>query len=197
MERAAGSLEQLEARLAEARLALARRAELAERAGAAERALQLARMGRDGEEADGLLLGEEGDGEGPPGGEEGAGAGRRLSDTILHRLTALGLAQGPSTDPRGPGGPRRTGAPERALPTQGDAHARSHVDAVGERAIAVLEGLGRNGDPTAELREVYPSYGVQVEEALADERIPAARRRTVRRYFESIRPEADREEEPR
>ena len=64
-------------------------------------------------------------------------------------------------------------------------------------AVAALEGLGRSGDPSEALREVYPRYGVDAEEALASERIPAARRRTVRRYFESIRPDQDREEVPR
>lgn len=197
MQQASQALEQMEAELAEARIMLARRARLAERAGDAERALQMARMGRDGEgdEADAMMLGEHG-----RGGEDAEGpspGGRALSATIMNRLTALGLAQGPSDDPRGPGGPRRTGAPQPRLDPQGDAHARSQVDGVGEQAIAVLEGLGRNGDPTTELRDVYPTYGVQVEEALADERVPAARRRTVRRYFESIRPDADREEEPR
>ncbi|MCB9598133.1 MAG: hypothetical protein H6719_35800 [Sandaracinaceae bacterium] len=195
MEQAARALERMEAQLAETRMALLRQANLAEEAERAERALQLGRMGRGDEEPDAMMLG--GDEPGAEGAPMPGEGGRQLSETLMNRLTALGLARGPSDDPRGTGGRSRTGRARAALPTHGDALTRSEVNGVGERAIAALEGLGANGEPTTELRDVFPSYGVQVEEALADERVPAARRRTVRRYFESIRPDADEEEEPR
>ncbi|MBX3272646.1 MAG: hypothetical protein KF729_20465 [Sandaracinaceae bacterium] len=201
LEGAAGALDQLEDALAEARSALARRASLDALAAEVERTLQLARLGREtdeGEDADAFLDPRRGSG-GPPseGASSGTGA-RPLSAAILDRLTALGLAEGPTVSPRGSGGgPRRTGRPERAVPVERAAHAPSHVERAGTRAVAALEGLGRSGDPSEALREVYPSYGVDAEEALASERIPAARRRTVRRYFESIRPDQDREEVPR
>jgi len=195
LDRAASALERLEAQNAEERTSLARQASVAERAASAERALQLARMGRDGDGngdgRSGLQAGRDGDQSGRPGGESFAasgGSGRTLSATLMNRLAALGLAQSPAVTSGG-GGRSRRGPSRASLTPQSDSHARSIVSGVGGQAVAALEGLGTNGEPTTEYREVFPSYGVRVEEALADERIPAARRATVRRYFESIRPD--------
>jgi hypothetical protein len=59
----------------------------------------------------------------------------------------------------------------------------------GERAVQAIHGLGRGGEAPAAYREVFPSYDAAAEEGIADERIPAARRDAVRRYFQAIRPD--------
>lgn len=167
-------------------------ARLLERAGLLERAVQLARLGESGEpgeRGEGMAFGEPGsaDGVGQPG--SGAGDTRGLAEGLAARLAALGLAEGPPGVGHGPGqrgSDRRT---ERSgLPTHGDVHARSQVRE-GERAVGVLRGLGQNAEAEREYADVYPSYGAVAEDALADERIPAARREAIRRYFEAIRPE--------
>jgi len=203
MQQVARALERREGDAGEARTAMLRRAALARSAAETERALQRARMGRRGDQdADATMAGEPGQGDRPGGQGEPGGQGRQLSASILNRLTALGLARGPGTGSGTQGGganPRR-GRAREGLDAQREVHARSQVrEGVGERAVAALEGLGSDGEPTTEYRDVFPSYGVQVEEALGDEHIPAARRRTVRRYFESIRPDdpASTAEEPR
>lgn len=196
LDRLAAQLRRMEGALERGRATRARVAGVSEQAEALARALQRARMGQDGESGEGasMAAGEgegdgEGQGEGTPGGE-----GRTLSAAIANRLAALGLARSPATS--GPGGSLRArGRALDALPTHGDAHARSQVNGEGREAIAAVAGVGANGEPTTEYRDVYPSYGVRVEEALSDERIPAARRRVVRRYFESIRPDAPGEPE--
>jgi tetratricopeptide (TPR) repeat protein len=200
MEEAARALEEAAARserLSEERERAMRDAEalarLLERAGTLERAMQLARLGESGEALAGLSMSlGDGEGEGEGGTETGAG-GRGLAEGLAARLAALGLAEGPPGVGHGPGrrgGDRRT---DRAgLPTHGDVHARSQVRE-GERAVGVLEGLGQNADAERGYADVYPSYGAVAEDALANERVPAARREAVRRYFEAIRPGAERD----
>jgi hypothetical protein len=58
----------------------------------------------------------------------------------------------------------------------------------GPRAILAIRGLGKGTDPPKEYHDVFPAYDTLVEEGLNDDRIPAARRHAVRRYFQSIRP---------
>lgn len=180
-------------RLAEARERASREGEalarLLERAGLLERAVQLARLGEsgEGETGEGMAFGAgEGEGAGEPGGEDNA---RGLAEGLAARLAALGLAEGPPGVSHGPGGRGSDRRTERSgLPTHGDVHARSQVRE-GERAVGVLRGLGRNAEAEREYADVYPSYGAVAEDALSDERIPAARREAIRRYFEAIRPE--------
>jgi hypothetical protein len=74
------------------------------------------------------------------------------------------------------------------LEASGAARAAAQVTE-GERAVQAIRGLGRGEQAPGSYREVFPTYDAQIEEGLADERIPAARRAVVRRYFESIRPE--------
>ncbi|MCU0672094.1 MAG: hypothetical protein MUE69_04805 [Myxococcota bacterium] len=195
-EDAARALEEAAARadqLSEARERAAREGEalarLLERAGLLERAVQLARLGEAGEPGEGMALGE-GEGEGAGGGEPGGeGNARSLAEGLAARLAALGLAEGPPGVSHGPGGRGSDRRTERSgLPTHGDVHARSQVRE-GERAVGVLRGLGRNAEAEREYADVYPSYGAVAEDALSDERIPAARREAIRRYFEAIRPE--------
>jgi tetratricopeptide (TPR) repeat protein len=182
----ADRLSEARERAASAGEALAR---LLERAGLLERAVQLARLGEagEGEPGEGMAFRDgEGEGAGEPGGE---GSARGLAEGLAARLAALGLAEGPPGVSHGPGGRGSDRRTERSgLPTHGDVHARSQVRE-GERAVGVLRGLGRNAEAEREYADVYPSYGAVAEDALSDERIPAARREAVRRYFEAIRPE--------
>ena len=46
----------------------------------------------------------------------------------------------------------------------------------------------QRGDDGRAFRDVFPSYESAVEDGLKDERVPAARRGAVRRYFSAIRP---------
>lgn len=191
----AQELARLERALEEGRVALAREGRVAEAAGRLERALQRQRLGREGESDAGAGearegLARAGSESGGREGSEGSGAGRQLSSAIANRLAALGLARAPSAGTLDQGSNPRRGRALDALPAHGESHARSQVSGSGGQAIAAVRGLGADGTPTTEYRDVYPTYGVQVEEALADERIPASRRRVVRRYFESIRPGA-------
>lgn len=184
LERAAQALERMGVSLEEARAALARQAQLHQAAGELERALQRGQLGQGEGEAEAWMEGEGGQ-EG-----EGQGEGRTLSSALSDRLAALGLAQSPGIA-RGGGSSRSRGRPAPGLAPARDLRSPSEIrgDGVGPRAVAAVRGMGANGEPTTEYRDVYPAYGVRVEEALADERIPPARRRVVRRYFESIRPE--------
>ena len=191
LERAAARAARLgEARAREARAAEAL-ARLLERAGALERAVQLAMMGRDGEgegEGPGLALGDGAGGEGA--GEGGQDARRGLAAGLAARLAALGLAEGPAAA-GGPGrrGPGSGSARASGLEARGDLHARS-VIREGERAVQALRGLGAGGEAETGYADVYPGYGAIAEEALAREDVPAARRAAVRAYFEAIRPGA-------
>ncbi|MBX3252286.1 MAG: hypothetical protein KF901_34250, partial [Myxococcales bacterium] len=151
-----------------------------------------------GDDALAALNGAPGDGSGPSVGDglgagDGPGDSGGLSSALAARLAALGLAEGPSgASPGRGGGPGgANGRPARGgLEPTGDVHARSVVRE-GEQAVQVLEGLGRNAEAQQTYAELYPSYGAVAEEALASPRIPAARRETIRRYFEAIRPGAE------
>jgi hypothetical protein len=203
-QRAASMEEQRSAMAAEAMAV----AEMLERSGALERAIQMALLGRegsgksggkgdgkgDGKGEDGLGLGDErgsGDkgGDGRKGGDGNATAALRAA--IMARLAAMG-ATDPDGDPgtgSGPHIPDRKRARREALVASGSLQAPSQVNE-GERAIQALKGLGRGTEPPASYREVFPAYDAAAEEGMADERIPAARRGAVRRYFRSIRPDA-------
>jgi hypothetical protein len=112
-----------------------------------------------------------------------------LRRALAERLAALGASEGgnPSVA-RGPGHiPERPGAVREGMDVEEGMHARSQVGE-GQRAAAAVRGLGENGEPTSEYRDVFPSYDAMAEEAVDDESVPAARRGAVRRYFESIRP---------
>lgn len=169
-------------------------AEMLERSGMLERAVQAAMLGREGEgqgeKGEGLAKGEgEGEkGEGKRGGKPGAGA--ELRAAILARLVAMGAAEPKSFDQPGTG-PHladRQRSKRAALPVEGSIKAPSQMGD-GPRAIQAVQGLGRGTEPPKEYREVFPSYDAAAEEGLADERVPAQRRAAVRRYFQAIRPE--------
>ncbi|HEU4404198.1 MAG TPA: hypothetical protein VFS43_02725, partial [Polyangiaceae bacterium] len=130
--------------------------------------------------------------EGEGGGLAAAPAGSGDKGASLRaRLAALGLSrQGQGQGGPGPGGghvepPKTEG--RKGLEPSGTVHARSAVGE-GERAVKALAGLGRGAKNAPAYKEVFPSYDAAAEEGLADERIPAARRAAVRRYFEAIRP---------
>ncbi|MCU0685986.1 MAG: hypothetical protein MUF34_27700 [Polyangiaceae bacterium] len=165
-----------------------------------------ARSGREGSmagqvaallQAAEMLEGKLGAGPGP--GETGSGepnAGLLLpggsgdkAASLRARLAALGLGR-PGAGGPGPGGGHVTPPPvegRKGLEPTGSVRARSAVGE-GERAVKALAGLGRGARRAPAYKEVFPSYDAAVEEGLSDERIPAARRTAVRRYFESIRP---------
>ena len=189
MEEAAARSEQLRAERERMQAQARALARLLERAGMLERDVQLAMMGREPGEQGQMMMAE---GEGQEG-QQGEGDGRRgLAEGLAARLAAMGLAEQPGRPggrEGGTAGSRRTGPAREGLDTHGDLHARSQVRE-GERAVQVLEGLGRNGEAETQYSDVYPSYGAIAEDALASEDVPAARREAVRRYFELIRPQA-------
>ncbi len=129
---------------------------------------------------------EGGDGAEPGRGKEPGGAG-------TNKAASKGPDDPSGTPGAGPGGGDRTpGAEQRRVKVSGDLQARTDVRE-GERAVSVLEGMGRGGDPKA-YREIFPSYDTVVEDGLREDTVPAARRPVVRRYFSSIRPGTDEEE---
>jgi hypothetical protein len=171
-------------------------ADMLERSGMLERAVQAAMLGREGEGQGEKGEKGEGKGEGQGQGEKGEGqggkpgAGAELRAAILARLVAMGAAETKSFDQPG-SGPHiadRQRSKRAALPVEGAIKAPSQVGE-GPRAIQAMQGLGRGTEPPKEYREVFPSYDAAAEEGLADERVPAARRAAVRRYFQAIRPE--------
>ncbi|MCB9621173.1 MAG: hypothetical protein H6724_17165 [Sandaracinus sp.] len=189
LEEAAARSERLAAERERATREAEALARLLERAGVLERAMQLARLGESGDPA-AMLPMAMGEGESPGEGRgQGEGGTRGLAEGLAARLAALGLAEGPPGVGHGPGQRGTDRRTERSgLPVTRDLHAHSDVRE-GERAVTVLQGLGRNADAEQGYADVYPSYGAVAEDALADERVPAARREAVRRYFEAIRPE--------
>lgn len=136
----------------------------------------------------------EGSGAGSASGEKGGGsAASALRRAILARLAAVGVAAAPeegsgASNGSGPHMPDRHRSKRSAIAVSGAIHAPSQVGE-GPRAIQAINGLGRGTEPPAAYREVFPTYDAAAEEGLADERIPAARRASVRRYFKAIRPE--------
>ncbi len=152
-------------------------ARIAEGASELDRSMHAA---RSGEPRGGARPGEGGSGD---RGERGEGAGRSNAGT---RSGSEASGQ-PGT---GPGqGDRRPGPEARRLKVDGDLQARTDVRA-GERAVSVIEGMGRGDEPRA-YREIFPAYDTVVEDGLREDHVPAARRPTVRRYFSSIRPSAE------
>lgn len=204
-EEAARRLEEAAARAAElerAREASQREAEaiarMLEAAGVLSQAMQMAMAGESGQRGEramsmGLAMMGEGEGEGEGQGQ-GQGQGKMGSSTALARalalrMAALGLGGDPSGRPgTGPEGHADNWGKSRpGLPVKGSLRARAQVSE-GELAVTAIKGMGRNAEPTKEYRDVYPSYAALAEEAMGDEVVPAAQRRVVRRYFESIRP---------
>lgn len=201
-ERAA-AMEQARAEAAAEAMAIA---EMLDRSGELERAIQLAMLGREGQgesegqgegqgQGKGQGQGADGkDGEGTGKGDGGKPGGRAaaLRRAILARLAAMGAGDAPQDHDGSPGSgphqPDRQRSKRAALPVQGSMRAPGQVGE-GPRAIQAISGLGKGTEPPAEYREVFPTYDAAVEEGLADERIPAQRRAAVRRYFQSIRPE--------
>jgi hypothetical protein len=199
LEQAAARAEAMAEARAEAMAEAMAIAEMLERSGALERAIQMAMLGKggsgeEGKDGQAFSMGGEMDGDmgdDPKGSGKGGkpGAGEELRRAILARLAAMGME--PSGEPgHGPEPhvPDRGNARREALPSNGSMRAPSQVTD-GERAIQAIKGLGKGSDPPAGYREVFPSYDAAAEEGLADERIPARRRAAVRRYFQSIRPE--------
>lgn len=189
----AGAMEQARAEAAAEAMAIA---DMLEKSGALEHAIQMAMLGREGEgagreEGRGRAPGDGKGGEGDEGqGGKGSGA---LRSAILARLVALGMAGGePDGSGSGTGSsphiPDRHRAHRDPLAAAGSIRAPSQVGE-GARAIQAIHGLGRGSEPPASYREVFPSYDAAAEEGMADERIPAQRRSAVRRYFQTIRPE--------
>lgn len=190
MEEAAARSAQLQAERERMQAQAEALARLLERAGMLERDVQLAMMGREPGEAGQMMA----QGEGHEGSDgEGRDGRRGLAEGLAARLAAMGLAEQPGSPGTGRDdggrGSTRPGRTREGLEAHGDLHARSRVRE-GERAVQVLEGLGRNGEAETQYSDVYPSYGAIAEDALASEDVPAARREAVRRYFELIRPSA-------
>ena len=199
-ERASAMEQMREAAAAEAMAV----AEMLEKSGALERAIQMAMLGKEGsgqgDKGDGMAMLGEGqageNGEGQQGsGKDGkggkGGAGMQLRNAILARLAAMGMAaapEGATGEGSGPHIPDRHRGKHDPIAASGAVRAPSQVGE-GQRAIQAINGLGRGTEPPAAYREVFPSYDAAAEEGIADERIPAQRRAAVRRYFQAIRPE--------
>ena len=199
LDRAAERAEAMERERAEAAAEAQAIVEMLEKSGVLEEAIEMAMLGREGlglpGEGEGLAMGkgEGGEGEGgdKPGSGSGKGAGKKSLDlrrALASRLAAVGFGD-TSSSGRGASGsiPDRHRTKREALEIKASLRAPSEVGE-GERAIQAIQGLGKGSDPPKAYREVFPSYDAAVEEGLADERIPAARRAAVRKYFQSIRP---------
>ena len=131
------------------------------------------RAGAEGKEpSDG-----EGDGK---NGDKGKGGG-----PSKEKNSKDGKAQSPGAGGGGPGDREALQDPKR-LKLNGDLQARTDVRE-GEKAVSAIEGMGKGGDPKA-YQEIFPAYDTVVEDGLREDNVPAARRTTVRRYFQSIRP---------
>jgi hypothetical protein len=193
LEEAAAHAEAMDQARAEAAAEAAAIAEMLEKSGDLERAIEMAMLGKDGQgqDGDGMAMGEgDSGGQGDKDGNKpGKGnPGDSLRRALAARLMAMGMSGQPDTGTDGGGSiPDRKKSKRDALEAKGSIRAPSEVGE-GERAIQAIQGLGKGSDPPASYREVFPSYDAAVEEGLADERIPAARRMAVRKYFESIRP---------
>jgi hypothetical protein len=162
-------------------------AEMLERSGALERAIQMALLGREGK-GDKMALGK---GEGGKDGKGGNGEGNgELRAAIMARLAAMGLSDrsNDASNGSGPHIPDRHRSRREGLVATGSVRAPSQVTE-GARAIQAINGLGRGTNPPASYREVFPSYDAAAEEGIADEQIPAQRRAAVKRYFQAIRPD--------
>ncbi|MFS8070252.1 MAG: hypothetical protein ACMG6S_28140, partial [Byssovorax sp.] len=196
LDRAAERAEALERERAEAAAEAQAIVEMLEKSGLLEEAIEMAMLGREGRgspgEAEGLAMGEGGEGGGAkPGSGSGKGAGKKgldLRRALASRLAAVGFGDTSSSGRDASGSiPDRHRTKREALEIKQSQRAPSEVGE-GERAIQAIQGLGKGSDPPKAYREVFPSYDAAVEEGLADERIPAARRAAVRKYFQSIRP---------
>lgn len=172
-------------------------ARLSREASALDRALRAGMRGQPESRGDG-----EGEGEGE--GDEGQGSadksakagGKSGAKKQSGRGGAKEGADGEGAPTEGPGrGDRTPGAAARRIAVPGSLEARGDVRS-GERAVSAIQGLGR-GDEGRAFRDVFPSYESAVEDGLKDERVPAARRAAVRRYFSAIRPgDAPEEKKP-
>jgi hypothetical protein len=189
LEEAAARAEALETERREAQAQAEALVEMLESAGELERMVQRALLEQQGKGA-GDGDGKDGkSGQGKGGKGDGSGEGERgLRAALARRLSALGLRErGHGPDGSGAHIKDQGNSKRKRLKAGKDEHAPSQVSE-GGRAVAAIQGLGNNGEPTEEYRDVYPSYGAVAEEALTDEAVPAARRGAVRRYFEAIRP---------
>lgn len=198
LDQAAERAEAMERERAEAAAEAQAILEMLEKSGVLEEAIEMAMLGREGEgkpgEGEGLAMSKGGEGEGggdKPGSGSGKGAGKKgldLRRALASRLAAVGFGDTSSPGKDGSGSiPDRHRAKREAMEIKESLRAPSEVGE-GERAIQAIQGLGKGSDPPKAYREVFPSYDAAVEEGLADERIPAARRAAVRKYFQSIRP---------
>jgi hypothetical protein len=191
LEEAARRAEAMEEERAQAEAEAAALAEMLEKSGALEAAIQLALLGQEGP-GQGQSSGQPGEGRGQGANGRGAPGGSgegAFNRALAARLAALGMLDGRGGASRGGGSPsERPRVPGAAITPKGSVRAPSQVTE-GERAIQAIQGLGKGSEPPASYREVFPAYDAAVEEGIQDERIPAARRGAVRRYFQSIRPE--------
>ena len=90
-------------------------------------------------------------------------------------------------EPGGPGGggpdDDKPIAPRERIKLNGDLQARTDVRE-GEKAVSAIEGMGRRAGIRRTYKEIFPSYDTVVEDGLREDNVPAARRPTVRRYFQ-------------
>jgi hypothetical protein len=194
LDQAAERAEAMERERAEASAEAEAIAAMLEKSGLLEEAIEMALLGREGAgkpgEGEGLAMGEGGGGD-KPGTGSGKGAGKKgldLRRALASRLAAVGFGDPSSPGVDGSGSiPDRHRTKREALEAKSALRAPSEVGE-GERAIQAIQGLGKGSEPPKEYREVFPSYDAAVEEGLEGERIPAARRVAVRKYFQSIRP---------
>ncbi len=166
-----------------------RSARISREAAALDRSLRAGMRGESGARGEG----NEGEGEGDgDGAGQRPGEGKRAAKGGAAAKGAGGRGTGQDGDgdgspTEGPGrGDRTPGAAGRRIAVSGSLEARGDARP-GERAVSAIQGFGRGDDGRA-FRDVFPSYESAVEDGLKDERVPAARRGAVRRYFSAIRP---------
>ncbi len=190
LEEAAARADAMEKERAEMAAEAEAVAEILEKSGALEQAIQLAMLGREGSDGEGKegegagAFSKEGEGKSGPG-KPGQGA-----------LAAI--SRPPRRARRGPTGRARRArrATDNTCRIESAREARAalirgarcaHPPKVGESLSArfqAIQGLGRGSEPPASYREVFPAYDAAAEEGIADERVPARRRAAVRRYFQ-------------
>ncbi|MBX3232907.1 MAG: hypothetical protein KIT84_42205 [Labilithrix sp.] len=146
-----------------------------------QKSASASRLGEKGAELDRSLRGKAREGKDPAeGGKENGEAGGANAKSDEQKGQPGGTGGGEEE------GDRTPVAPKDRLKLNGDLQARADVKE-GEKAVSVIEGMGKGGDPK-DYKAIFPAYDTVVEDGLREDNVPAARRPTVRRYFKSIRP---------
>jgi len=163
-------------------------------------------MAQDGEGGEGR----EGRGEGPEGqdgksgkGANGKGQGSSAGDGDGQGSNATGeaaavIAERETREISSGGDGAGSQAGGKPLGRRGDMQTRGHeaearvANGAGPNRAQVIGGAADRGFAQRDYARVFSDYQAAVEDALATTAIPEGRRYVVRRYFDLIRPRADR-----